>query len=117
MPGRPSSSPSSFRTALARSFSSFSRQLNNYGFENTLRGRKGQPVYKNVDESIATLEDITRVRKINGSGKKTRGCMAPDRISAAADLVLALSKQQQQEQEEKSIPRTLAGKRKVACLD
>ncbi|KAJ8601935.1 hypothetical protein CTAYLR_004450, partial [Chrysophaeum taylorii] len=86
-------------------FASFSRQLNNYGFENTLRGRKGRPVYKNVDASIATIDDFRRVRKV--CGKKARRAVAmtslnppPSKTTAKTDglesteiagLVLALS--------------------------
>lgn len=72
-------------------FASFSRQLNNYGFENTLRGRKGCPVYKNCDPTIATVDDFKRVQKVCSKKARATAAAKPSGDQQAAGLVLALN--------------------------
>ena len=52
-------------------FSSFSRQLNNYGFENTLRGPKDCPVYRHVDANVKTADDFLKVQKTSCVRRKS----------------------------------------------
>mmetsp|Transcript_22883 Transcript_22883/g.71746 ORF Transcript_22883/g.71746 Transcript_22883/m.71746 type:complete len:354 (-) Transcript_22883:438-1499(-) len=72
-------------------FASFSRQLNNYGFENTLKGRKGRPVYKHVDPSVVTVDDFRRVRKVCGKSARRQATLRPPVAAKDATLVLSLA--------------------------
>jgi len=84
--------PQYFTAQGSRSrFSSFSRQLNNYGFENTLRGPKGCPVYRHVDPNIKTVADFLKVQKVSciRSARTTSSAAAPPALSSAKKPIVA----------------------------